>query len=127
MFYFLISRDINVILKRYMEFINQIITALIENFDFSYCACVNILTYTIIKILDDINGNKVVTTLQKRIVLVIAIIILGVIYYYSGDIEIKTIINSAILAPVFWSWIGKPICNKLNIDYKKDIDDNNTL
>ena len=30
----------------------------------------------------------------------------------------RILLNSAILAPVFWSWIIKPICKYFKIDYK---------
>ena len=51
--------------------------------------------------------------------MLIVVICISIAYYIIGS-NPKLIINSAILAPVFWSWIGKPICNKLNIDYRKD-------
>ena len=40
--------------------------------------------------------------------------------YVAGGYENTTIlINSAILAPVAWSWIFKPILKKIGVDYKK--------
>ena len=36
-----------------------------------------------------------------------------------GVSDIKLILNSAILAPVFWSWVMKPICKHFKIDYKQ--------
>lgn len=102
-----------------MEYIKEIIDITIESFDFSFCIIVNILTYIIIKLIDDINGINKVSTWTKRLVMLCSVIVVSIIYYIV-EIDLKLIINSAILAPVFWSWIGKPICNKLNIDYRKD-------
>lgn len=102
-----------------MEYIEEIIDITIKSFDFSFCIIVNILTYVIIKLIDDINGINKVSTWTKRIVMLCSVIVVSIIYYIV-EIDLKLIINSAILAPVFWSWIGKPICNKLNIDYRKD-------
>ena len=51
--------------------------------------------------------------------MLITVIVISIVYYVTGS-NPKLIINSAILAHVFWSWIGKPICNKLNIGYRKD-------
>ena len=96
----------------------QIIEILLENFDISYCIAVNIATYVIIKCIDDINGKKIVPRYCKRIILLLVIIVMAVIYHFVG-VNIKVIIDSAILAPVSWSWIFKPLCNKLNIDYRK--------
>ena len=99
------------------EIINNIITTIISSFDFAYCISVNILTYLIIKIIDSLNGNKIVSTWSKRIVLLVVIFSTGVIYNLIGC-DNKILLNSAILAPVFWSWIIKPICKYFRIDYK---------
>lgn len=102
-----------------MMYIENIINTSINSFDFGFCIIVNILTYLIIKLIDELNGDKAVSTWIKRLVLLCSIIIISVSYYIIGT-DNKLIINSAILAPVFWSWIAKPICKKLNIDYKKN-------
>lgn len=104
-----------------MEYISQIINITIESFDFGFCVTVNILTYLIIKLIDELNGSRKVATWTKRGIMLIAVIVISMAYYVTGS-NSKLIINSAILAPVFWSWIGKPICDKLNIGYRKDND-----
>lgn len=99
----------------------QIVQQLINNFDFTLMFMINVITYFVIKFIDEINGDKLPTTWQKRIVLVITAILVGVVYRYTTDISIIVIINSCIVAPIAWSWIAKPIANKLGIDYKKNI------
>lgn len=99
------------------EIINNIITTVISSFDFAYCISVNILTYLIIKIIDNLNGKKTVSTWSKRIVLLVVILFIGVLYNLIGC-DNKILLNSAILAPVSWSWIIKPICKYFKIDYK---------
>ena len=94
-----------------MDIINNVINALISQFDFTYCVIVNIMTYLIV-----VGGNIVVPI--KRIVLLFSIIVIAAIYYFLGT-DIKVLVNSAILAPVSWSWIFKPIANKLGWDYKQ--------
>lgn len=100
-----------------MEYLSQLIDLTLQSFDFGFCIVVNILTYLIIKIIDS-KKNKPLTKWQKRLVLLSAILILSVAYYFIGS-DLKLIVNSSILAPVFWSWIAKPICDKLGIDYRK--------
>ena len=99
-------------------FTDTIITAL-QSFDFAFCISVNVLTYITNKIITDLRG-KDTTTWTKRLVLVIAIILMSIVWYLSKQ-DIKRIINSAILAPVFWSWVCKPIFKKFNIDYTKEV------
>lgn len=100
-----------------MDIINNIINALISQFDFTYCVIVNIMTYLIINVMIKLAGGNVVVPI-KRIVLLYSIIVVAVIYYFLGT-DIKVLVNSAILAPVSWSWIFKPIANKLGWDYKQ--------
>ena len=100
-----------------MDIINNIINALISQFDFTYCVIVNIMTYLIINFMIKLAGGNVVVPI-KRIVLLFSIIVIATIYYFLGT-DIKVLVNSAILAPVSWSWIFKPIANKLGWDYKQ--------
>ena len=50
--------------------------------------------------------------------LLLVVLSVSVIDYFLG-IDLKLVFNSAILAPVFWSWIMKPICKHFKIDYKQ--------
>ena len=100
-----------------MDIINNIINALISQFDFTYCVIVNIMTYLIINFMIKVVGGNIVVPI-KRIVLLFSIIVIAAIYYFLGT-DIKVLVNSAILAPVSWSWIFKPIANKLGWDYKQ--------
>lgn len=98
----------------------QIINQLISNFDFALMLIINIITYFIIKIIDEANGDKQPTTWQKRIIFLIVAIIVGIVYKFTTNISVNIIINSCIIAPVAWSWLAKPIAGKFGIDYKKD-------
>ena len=100
--------------------IDYIISQLLVEFNFALMLVINVITYFVIKFIDDVNGCKVPTTWQKRTVFVIVAIIMGFFYKYTTDISINVIINSCIVAPVAWSWLAKPIAKKLGIDYKTD-------
>ena len=100
-----------------MNYIDNIIETTINSFDISFCISVNVLTYMIIQIMTEAIKPKKISIWYKRLIMVLSVIFVSMIYYFSG-IDNKLIVNSAILAPVFWSWIGKPIVNKLGIDYK---------
>ena len=101
-----------------MEIINTLIETTLNSFDFTYCICVNIATYVVINIILGITKKKNLSVWLKRLILVLCTIVLGSIYVFTGS-EFKYILNSSILAPVFWSWVMKPICNKFGIDYKQ--------
>ena len=95
------------------QIIQSIIDTTINRFDFVYCLLVNLLTYTVIKII-----NKDIKSWYKRLILLGCILLIGVVYWAIGK-NLELLINSAILAPVAWSFVFKPICKKLGIDYKE--------
>ena len=101
-----------------MEIISNTIQTTLDSFDFAFCIIVNVLTYLIVRVANDLKRPKVLTTWNKRIVLLAVILFTGAVYYFTKG-DIRTIINSAILAPVFWTWIMKPICKAFKIDYKE--------
>ena len=102
-----------------MELMNNILNSIIDNFDFSYMIAINVLTYITIKCLDYANKNKNVKTIEKRIALLASIIIVTSCYLLSGYKEYIVLLNSAICAPVFYSWVLRPILIKFNIGYKQ--------
>lgn len=101
--------------------LSQVINQIIANFDFVYMLVINIFTFTIIKTIDTINGDKAISTWTKRIVLLIAIVIVFIGYKINNYPNNIVLINSTIAAPVFWSWVLKPILNKFNINYNKEL------
>ena len=101
------------------QLIDQFLYFFNKNFDLSYMLCVNVLTYIIIKLIDDLNGDKKVGTWTKRVITIISCFVIAIGYKLNGYSETVILINSAIIAPVAWSWIFKPILNKLGVDYKK--------
>lgn len=104
-------------MERLIDFIvNQIMT----NFDFSYMVVVNILTYLFIKFIDTANGDKAVSILVKRLMLIISIVLVTGVYILSGYDNKIVLLNSAIAAPVAWSWIFRPIVVKFGIGYKRN-------
>lgn len=97
----------------------NIIDILLQNFDISYMLSINILTYGGIKLIDIFNKQKKVKLVYKRIVLICCTIICCILYKYTGAITNSgVLINSTIAAPVFYSWVIKPILNKYKIGYK---------
>ena len=97
--------------------IEEAITNTLSSFDYAYCIVVNIITYLTIKFLGECDIFP--TKWGKRLVLLVVILITALVYYLINT-DIKLLFNSAILAPVFWSWVFKPICKYYNIDYECD-------
>lgn len=101
-----------------MDITNVVFSDILNHFNFSYIFSIVILTYIIIKFIDYINKDKKVSTWSKRIVLIISIIFITVAYIIFGYNDYITLLNSAIFSPVFYSWLLKPIIDKLGIGYK---------
>ena len=101
-----------------MELIYSAVQTTLSSFDFAYCIIVNVLTYIIINIINSRNGNIDMSTWSKRGILLCCIAVISCFYYFTGS-DLKLILNSAIISPVFWSWIIKPICKHFRLDYKQ--------
>lgn len=98
----------------------EVVNKTLESFDFPFCIIVNIATYLAIKLYTDYKKKSQISTRNKRLIFLVISIITAVIYYAIGS-DSKTIFNSFILAPVSWSWIFKPVCEKFNIGYYSKI------
>ena len=64
--------------------------------------------------------DKKVKLIIKRICLIVCTIICCVLYKMFTDCDVRVLINSTIAAPVFYSWVMKPLLVKYNFGYKKD-------
>lgn len=102
-----------------MNYLDIVIRQIIDNFDFAYMLCCNILCFVMIKAHDEFNGAKKVPTWNKRLYLIVSILLLGVVYYNVGEVKVTVLVNSAILAPVFWSWIAAPVLRRFGVKYKQ--------
>ena len=98
----------------------ELINKTLESFDFPFCIIVNIATYLAIKLYTDYKKKSQISTFNKRLIFLAISIIIAIIYYVTGS-DSKTIFNSFIIAPVSWSQIFKPICDKFNIGYYSKI------
>lgn len=98
--------------------ITEIIQSILSSFDFTFCLIVNLATYFVVQ---GLTACKLkLGTWAKRGILVLIILLMGVLYKVTNADDIRVLINSAILAPVSWSWIFKPILHWLGLDYKKE-------
>ena len=100
------------------EIIIKIIDTILSNIDFTYLFAVNLITYLCIKLIDELNKERVVKTWIKRLVAFISGLLLSIILVYLEDQNIKVYIYSFVLSFFSWDWIFKPIANKLKIGYK---------
>lgn len=95
----------------------QLLSQLISNYNFNFILSINIISYLIIQLF-----HKVILTKRwiKILITIIVSILMGILYHFITDNSTEILINSAILAPLAWDWVFKPILNKIGIDYKKD-------
>ena len=101
-----------------MEYADIIIRQIIANFDFAFMFIINVLVYLVIKLVSAIAKTKPVTKKQKRFILVVCTVLIAIVYKWSGYDSNISLINSAILAPVFYSWVLRPLLIKLRIEHK---------
>lgn len=103
--------------------LNEILSTTASSFDFAFVICVNVLAYSVIKLVDKLNKDEIVSTWCKRVITLCCALVMGVIYFSLQLGDVKIVLNSVILSFVFWSWVLKPILSFLNVDYKKFIEE----
>jgi len=90
-----------------------------DNFDFAYMASVVVATYIAIRTIEPMSKTKHLKRWIKRLIFVLVSLILAggyIMLKYDNSIAL---LNSAILAPVVWSWVGKKVADFFGIDYNK--------
>lgn len=97
--------------------IQELGSFVLNNFDFGFVISVNIITYAIIKIIENLTKNKL-KRIFKIIITICVTIIFDFVFIKYIDIDKQILLNSSILAPVAWDWVIKPICKLIKIDYK---------
>ena len=99
----------------------EFVKDLLSRFDFAYMIVVNLVTYLLIKAVDELNGDKVIPTWLKRTTAVIVGVLLAIVAIMIGA-DKTTIFYSFFVSLVSWDVVFKPIIKKLGdkIDYRKN-------
>lgn len=101
--------------------IEKIIDLLLGSFDFGYMFSVNILTYLVIKTIDQLNGpNRGVPAWLKRVIAVLCGLLLGGMIVMNGQYS-NVLLYSFIASLVSWDTLFKPIVKYFKeLDYNKN-------
>lgn len=104
-----------------MEFVLDFVKDVLSRFDFAYMFVVNLVTYLVIKMVDELNGDKTVPTWGKRTIAVTLGFILGIVACVLGA-DRTVIFYSFFVSLVSWDTVFKPILKILGdkIDYRKE-------
>lgn len=97
------------------------IKILLSSFDWQYIISVNILTYVVIKTLDEINKDKLVTYSVKVLIAMICGFIVSYLLVELNMITVANCIHNFIISLVSWDYIVKPLLKLVNkkLDYKQ--------
>lgn len=108
-----------------IEIAEIVIDLIKENVDITYMLVVNVFTYGMILIIDEIPGKKRGTNKwTKRVIAFTAGLMIATPLYYTDSVELKTLIYSFLLSLVSWDYLFKPLAKKLNIGYKENKKEN---
>lgn len=92
---------------------------LFDIFSLEYMFSVIMASYLVIKLVDVINGEKVVPTWMKRVITFIVGVILFVVFRKFTDETVQCLMASFFSAVFVYDTAIKVIIRKLNIDYRK--------
>ena len=92
---------------------------LFDIFSLEYMFSVIIASYLVIKLVDVINGEKVVPTWMKRVITFIVGVIFFVVFMKFTDETVQCLMASFFSAVFVYDTAIKVIIRKFNIDYRK--------
>lgn len=97
------------------------IKTLLSSFDWQYIVSVNILTYVVIKALDEMNGDKAITYYMKLLIAIICGVVVSYLLICLEVINPADCIYNFILSLVSWDYIVKPLLKLISnkLDYKQ--------
>ena len=98
----------------------KVIDLILASIDITFMLTVNVLTYLVIKLIDEINKEKEVTKWGKRIVTLLTAASIALPFYYFGIIELKVLIYSFILSMISWDFVFRPIVKSLKAGYRNN-------
>lgn len=102
------------------DFLSQFVSQILSNISIPLILSINILTFFVIKIGEEINGRKILDKIYKKfITFVVSVSLVVAFYFYKvSNMEILTV--SVLLAPFTYQYIFKSILDKFGIGYKKE-------
>lgn len=98
--------------------LQSLLDCVLENFNLGIILSINVLVYILVQFIGSIIHKKV-SKLIKIVITLFSSIILGIIYYKFGNIDINVVLNSCICATLIWDWFLKPILTKFKLNYKE--------
>lgn len=98
----------------------KLLDLIYSSIDITFMLSVNVLTYLVIKIIDERNKEKEVTKWGKRIVTFTTAFIVSLPLYFTGAIELKVLIYSFILSLISWDLVFRPIIKSLKAGYRNN-------
>ena len=98
----------------------KLLDLIYSSIDITFMLSVNVLTYIVIKIIDERNKEKEVTKWGKRVVTFTTPFIVSLPLYFTGSIELRVLIYSFILSLISWDLVFRPIIKALKVGYRNE-------
>lgn len=102
------------------DFLSQFVSQILSNISIPLILSVNIITFFVIKIVEEMNGKNVLDkVLKKFITFVVSVSLFAIFYFYKvSNLEILTV--SVLFSPFTYQYIFKSILDKFGIGYRKE-------
>jgi hypothetical protein len=98
---------------------DTLLTKLFEVFSVEFMFSVIVASYFVIKLVDTLNGKRIIPTWLKRVITCLVGMVLFVVFYKFTEITLQSLIASFFSAIFVYDTAIKTLMQKFNIDYKK--------
>lgn len=96
-----------------------LVEKLLDIFSLEYMFSVIVASYLVIKLVDALNGEKVVPTWLKRLITCLVGAVFFVVFAKFTDVTVQCLMASFFSAVFVYDTVIKAIIKKFNIDYRE--------
>lgn len=96
----------------------EIISRIMESLDFGLIFCINIISYFVIKLIDEISKKYTPKLIKILITFIVGFITCFVVYKMSNEPDFIKIFYSFFFSLLSYDYIFKPILKKFKFSYK---------
>ena len=102
------------------DFVTAFFQKALESISVTYILSANFAIYFIIKIIDDLNKEKVVSKATKLLVTTATCLVLAALFLWQGYATGDIILTSALIVPISYKYVLKFFLEKFGVNYKKE-------
>lgn len=102
------------------DFVSALFQKALESISVTYILSANFIIYFIIKLIDQLNGKKVVPQITKIFITGTTCLVLAGLFLWQSYAAGDVILTSALFVPISYKYVIKYFLDKFGMHYRKE-------